>query len=86
MYSIEFSQPAGKFLEKLNHSQKHIASRLVAAIDELRTSPYLGKKLTGKLQDRRSLRVGDYRIIYAIIEHRILIQIVNIGHRREIYR
>lgn len=86
MYSIEFAPSAASFLEKLHRSQKHIASRLIAAIDELRTNPYLGKKLMGKLEDRRSLRVGDYRVIYGIIERRILIQIVSIGHRRDIYR
>jgi mRNA interferase RelE/StbE len=86
MYNLEISPPALKFLEKLTKANKHIAGRIVAAIDRLTITPCIGKKLTGDLKDYRSLRVGDYRIIYIIIEHKILIEIVNIGHRREIYR
>ena len=86
MYNIEIAPSALKFLEKLTKSNKNISNRLNAAIDNLKTSPYIGKKLTSELKDCRSLRVGDYRIIYSIIEHQILIQIIKIGHRREIYR
>lgn len=86
IYNIEFTASAARTYDKLFHSQRAIAERIIKAIDELRTQPTLGKKLMGELKDYRSLRVGDYRIIYIIIEHKILIEIVNIGHRREIYR
>jgi mRNA interferase RelE/StbE len=43
------------------------------------------KKLDGH-DDRYRLRVGDYRIIYEIIDGQLVILVVGVGHRREIYR
>jgi mRNA interferase RelE/StbE len=43
------------------------------------------EKLTG-YADRYRLRVGDYRVIYEIIDGELVILIVGVGHRREIYR
>lgn len=86
MYKIELSPPALKFLEQLTKKHRNIADRIVLVIDSLQKNPFLGKKLLGKLSNFRSLRVGDYRVLYTVIEHRVLIQIVKIGHRREVYR
>jgi mRNA interferase RelE/StbE len=43
------------------------------------------KKLEGH-DNRYRLRVGDYRVIYEIIDGRLIILVVGVGHRREIYR
>jgi mRNA interferase RelE/StbE len=43
------------------------------------------KKLTG-YEDRYRLRVGDYRVIYEVMEGQLVILVVGVGHRREIYR
>ena len=43
------------------------------------------KNLTG-YEDRYRLRVGDYRVIYDVTEKELVILIVGVGHRREIYR
>lgn len=86
MYNIEISPSAFKFLEKLQKGNRNIAQRIVNVIDELSTAPFMGKKLEGSLASFRSLRVAEYRIIYLIIEKKILIQIVKISHRREVYR
>ena len=43
------------------------------------------KKLAG-YTDRYRLRVGDYRVIYEIVDEQLIILIVGIGHRREAYR
>lgn len=43
------------------------------------------KKLAG-YEDRYRLRVGDYRIIYEVMDRQLIILIVGVGHRREIYR
>jgi mRNA interferase RelE/StbE len=40
--------------------------------------------LKGKLAGLRKFRIGDYRIIYAILEYDIII--LRIGHRKEVYR
>lgn len=86
MYNIVISPVALKSLERLEKRNKNISERLVRAIDSLKTSPFTGKKLLGELADFRSLRVGEYRILYIIIEKRVLIQVVKIAHRREVYR
>jgi mRNA interferase RelE/StbE len=86
MYNIEISPIALKFLERLEKSNKNISQRIVRAIDSLKTNPFIGKKLLGELASFRSLRVGEYRILYLIIAKRVLIQVVKIAHRREVYR
>ena len=86
MYNIEISPTASKFLERLEKTNKNISQRIVRVIDNLRTNPFMGKKLLGELASFRSLRVGEYRILYFIIEKRVLIQVVKIAHRREVYR
>jgi mRNA interferase RelE/StbE len=43
------------------------------------------KKLAG-YTDRYRLRVGDYRVIYEIIDEQLIILVVGVGHRREAYR
>ena len=43
------------------------------------------KKLVG-YEDRYRLRVGDYRLIYEVIDGQLIILVVGVGHRREIYR
>ena len=86
MYNIEITNPASKFLEKLRTKHQNICDRIENAIDSLQAEPLKGKKLIGELSHMRSLRVGDYRILYTIVAARVVVQIIEIGHRREIYR
>ena len=53
--------------------------------DDPRRSDANVKNLTG-YEDRYRLRVGDYRVIYDVTEKELVILIVGVGHRREIYR
>jgi mRNA interferase RelE/StbE len=46
----------------------------------------LAKKLSGPYEDRMRYRVGDYRLICRIHETILLILVVEVGHRREVYR
>jgi hypothetical protein len=43
------------------------------------------KKLAG-YEDRYRLRVGDYRVLYEVMDGQLVILVVGVGHRREIYR
>ncbi len=83
MYNVEIAPAALKFIERL---EKNITDRIVRTVDSLKADPFIGKKLLGELAGFRSLRVGQYRIIYIIIEKKVLIQVVKIAHRREVYR
>jgi mRNA interferase RelE/StbE len=51
----------------------------------LRPRPHGCSKLSGT-QDIYRVRVGDHRIVYQVMDHRLLVLVVDIGHRREIYR
>ena len=63
-----------------------IKERVRLAIERLTVRPELGKRLTGLLSDRWSYRVGDWRILYRIRRAEVVILILTVGHRREIYR
>lgn len=45
-----------------------------------------GKSLTGSLNEKWRYRVGDYRILCVIKDHIVTIEVVSIGHRKEIYK
>jgi len=59
--------------------------RLDSAIRKLETNPYLGKPLRGELVGKRSLRVGDYRVIYAVDEDKKVVILFTVGHRKAVY-
>jgi len=62
-----------------------IAARIERRIDALADQPRPPgcKKLTGL--DAWRIRVGDYRVIYQIHDDRLIVLVVRIGHRREVY-
>jgi mRNA interferase RelE/StbE len=83
MYKIEIAPAAERVLRKLPGS---LQDRIVTAIENLATTP---RKGATKLQGEQSLyriRVGDYRVIYEIADKILIVLVLNIGHRREIYR
>ena len=73
--------------EKLRAMPKPIREMIRKAIDKkLTVDPIAyGKPLRYSLKGYRRLRVGDYRVIYRIVEEKILIFIVDIDHRKNIY-
>jgi len=81
-YRIEYTAAASKSLAKLPTT---IAIRIKATIDALADDPHPqgSIKLTGSNSYR--VRVGDYRIIYTVYNQRLLVEIVRIGHRSDIY-
>ncbi len=82
-YAVEFTKSAQKELNKL---PKQSQLRIAKAIFALSTNPRVGKvrPMVGVKSWR--LRVGDYRIIYDIHDKKLIILIIKVGHRREIYR
>ena len=72
IYSIIIEPPAEKFIKKLDKQEQ---TRLLKKIEDLRVKPYLGKMLTGQLAGIRSLRVGDYRVLYSVKEY--ILRVIN---------
>ncbi|MDO5523987.1 MAG: type II toxin-antitoxin system RelE/ParE family toxin [Bacteroidia bacterium] len=82
VYKITINRRAIKTLEKINEPAYSAIKR---AIYELANNPRPQgyKKLKGRMAFR--IRVGDYRIIYEIFDEILSIEIVNLGHRKNIY-
>lgn len=83
-YTIEIQSKAKRQLKTF---EKQTQERISKAIDQLAGNPRPNnsKALKGFTGIWR-LRVGDYRVIYAIRESELVVLIVEIGHRREVYR
>ena len=73
--------------EKLRQIPKTIRERIRKAIVErLMTSPNdYGKPLLREWKSCRRIRVGDYRVIYQVLEETVVVLIVEIDHRKDIY-
>lgn len=84
LYQIEFSRQADRQFRNL---PSQIQQRLKSRIDSLAATPrpHGSEKLSGADQLYR-IRVGDYRIVYAVDDDRLLVLVVKVGHRREVYR
>ncbi len=88
MYSVELSKTAEKQLKKLYKTNRKEFNTIVKFIDELdnTTNPKMqGKALQGNLKGFWRYRVGDYRIIVEIIDDKVCILVLEVGHRKEIY-
>jgi len=83
-YKIIIAPGAEKQIDNLPTNIRSKIDRVI--VDILANNPYLGKPLKGNLKGRYSYRVADYRIIYSIFKHELIIQIIKVMHRREAYR
>jgi mRNA interferase RelE/StbE len=82
MYSIEFSDLSKKQFLKL---PKDVQRRIKYSLQRIRIRPFsFVKRLVG--YNSCSLRVGDYRIILDINKKEVTILVIEIGHRKKIYK
>lgn len=81
MYRIIIKKKAKKFIDKLSVNERR---RVVAAIERLPNGEDI-KKLKGYANLLR-LRVGDYRIIYTVDNGKLIIFVIDIDNRGEIYK
>jgi len=84
VYIVELRPSARRELLKI---ARHEQPRLIRAMDGLAVNPRPKgvKKLSG-LDDLYRIRVGDYRIVYQIHDDRLIVLVVRIGHRKDVYR
>ena len=82
MYEIIFSNKAKKQLFKL---EKSIQRRIIAALERIRIRPeaYITKLLG---DPDYKLRIGDYRVIMDIDNNSLLILVIKVVHRKDIYK
>lgn len=82
MYKIEFSRKAEKQFDKLSID---IQGRIINTLERLKIRPYhFVKRIIGSSYFRA--RAGDYRIILDIINNKLLIYVLEVGHRKKIYK
>jgi mRNA interferase RelE/StbE len=81
-YRILYTEEAARRIGKLD---KAVKERVGKAVVKLSEHPELGKRLTGLLSDRWSYRVGDWRILYKVKKSEVIILILTVGHRSEVY-
>ena len=83
-YSVGLRASAEKQLAALD---KPVRERVAAAIDALAETPRPSGAIA--MQGAAGLlriRVGSYRVVYAVSDHELIVLVIDIGHRREIYR
>ncbi|MCC6220852.1 MAG: type II toxin-antitoxin system RelE/ParE family toxin [Deltaproteobacteria bacterium] len=85
VYAVEFVHSARKEFNKL---PLKIQDRIVEALKVLSINPFSEllkiKKLKGQEQLYR-IRIGDYRVLYEVRRTALVVLVVKIGHRREVY-
>lgn len=83
-YTIEFTHRAEKDFRAL---PPEVRRRLAPKIDALKSNPRpRGVKSLEGPEGILRMRVGDYRILYRILDDRLVVLLVKVGHPREIYR
>ena len=82
-YSIQLTRSAAKELERIPlKDRRRIVDRITALADDPR--PAGSERLSG--DDKYRIRQGDYRILYEIVDYELIVAVVRVGHRREVYR
>jgi len=81
-YTVVLSKKAQKQLDKLSDT---IADPIIKAISDLGQDPRPAgnKKLKGR--DGYRIRIGNYRVIYDIFDSELIVDVIAVGHRKDIY-
>ncbi len=84
-WTLEFGPRAQRALKKLD---RQTAARLIAYLENVAAgdSRRRGKALTGELGGFWRYRVGDWRVICRLEDARLVVLVIDVGHRREVYR
>lgn len=86
MYAVRLTRQAEKAFDHLMKSQPAMGRRVAQAIDLIAKNPDLGIPLRGDLKGLFKYRVGVYRILYTIERRILIVTVIDIGHRKEVYR
>ena len=81
--SIKWDQRAVKELRALPQQDQR---RVFQSVAKLVDHPLQGKALHGRWKGLRRLRVGPYRVIYGFDGSQLLISVIRVGNRRDVYR
>jgi mRNA interferase RelE/StbE len=82
-YRLDFSRDAQKSLDRLSAASR---DKIFRILDALVTDPHVGKKLRGDLEGYSSVRAWPFRVIYKIKQKQLIILVLMIKHRKDVYR
>lgn len=81
-YKVELKESVKKFMKKMDN---HLVKKILEAMTSLENDPRPYGHIKMKGEESYRIRVGKYRIIYEIYETKILIFVINIDHRKDVY-
>jgi mRNA interferase RelE/StbE len=85
-WTIEFDFRAQREFDRLDKAVAlRVSKFLYQRVAHLENPRQIGERLHGTLSDYWKYRVGDYRIICSLEDDRLVVLVLRIGHRREIY-
>ncbi|MDP9484766.1 MAG: type II toxin-antitoxin system RelE/ParE family toxin [Actinomycetota bacterium] len=82
-YRIRVERTAAKALAR--RIRREDAERIRRAIDGLAADP-LPQSIELRGREGRRLRVGDYRVLYEVDDDELVVTVLGVGHRRDVYR
>ncbi len=82
-HRILYTREAKRVIDKLDPSVRKLVRK---AVESLAVQPERGKPLSHELAVLRSLRTSDYRIIYRMKGSELVVLVVVVGHRRDVYK
>jgi len=86
MWEIEFKPRAAKELKKLDPKHaKQIINWLKTRIQTKADPRLFAEQLTGNFKEYWRFRIGDFRVVFKPEEHKLLILVVRVAHRKEVY-
>ena len=85
VYAIKWEAEASRFFRKIK--EQPLKDHILSIIEnEIARDPLVGKPLTGPFQGVRSYRAGVLRILYKFYANRLVIVMLSIDHRKNVYR
>lgn len=83
LYNLEFASSVRKDLKKIHRKE---VQRILAKIKDLTDEPRpdWSKKLTN--EELYRIRIGNYRVIYEIFDDHLVVHVVKVGHRKDVYK
>jgi mRNA interferase RelE/StbE len=84
VFEVQFKKSVEKDLRALSKTdQKRVLEQIGKVLAK---DPYLGKPLSGEFRGLFRWRIGRFRVIYEVQKEVLLILVLKIGHRKEVYR
>lgn len=85
-YTVVFSELAQAKFDHFIRADRKVGEQIAKAIDRLALHPELGEFLKGEWKGYRKYRTGDYRVIYRIEYARLVIYVLTLDNRKQVYR